>query len=138
MKLPDPHGGRSIPEWIGKTPDSKIPDEVRTRVFLRAKGICHISGRKIRPGDPWEAEHIKPLSMGGENRESNLGPALKEPHKVKCGQESDARSKADRIKRKHLGTWPKSKAKIKGRGFPSTRGQLWHNPRDRRRDDMGD
>lgn len=135
-KLPDPHGGRSIPEWIGKTPDSKVPDEVKARVFLRHHGICHISKRPIRVGEAWQLEHVKPLSMGGENRESNLAPALVEPHKEKSGEEADAREKADRIKRKHLGLWPKAKQTIKSRGFPK-RGQLWHTPADRR-DNTGD
>jgi 5-methylcytosine-specific restriction protein A len=136
VKLPDPHGGRSIEEWIGKTPDSKVPDEVKARVFLRHHGICHVSGIKIGPGAPWEAEHVKPLSMGGENRESNLAPALIDPHKEKSAAEADVRSKADRIKRKHLGLWPKAAQPIKSRGFPK-RGESWHKPSDRR-NDMGD
>ncbi|MEJ8476441.1 HNH endonuclease [Roseibium algae] len=102
--ISDPLGGRSLPEWIGKTPDSQPPDRVRDRIFIRAGGICHISGIKIRPGMKWQAEHIKPLSMGGENRESNLAPALTEAHKVKTKEEAAARSKADRIRRKMNGT----------------------------------
>jgi 5-methylcytosine-specific restriction endonuclease McrA len=101
--IDDPNGGRSIKEWIGKTPDSVPPPTVLARIFLRAKGVCHISGRKIAPGEAWEAEHIKPLSMGGENRERNLRPALVEPHKQKTREETDLREKADRIRIKHLG-----------------------------------
>lgn len=118
-RLPDPHGGRSIPEWIGKTPDSKVPDEVKARVFLRHKGICHVSKRKIRPGELWDTDHVKELWEGGENRESNLAPALVEPHKEKTAAGTARRSKADRIKLKHIGAWekPRGNAVIRSRGF---------------------
>ncbi|MFU0503600.1 HNH endonuclease [Pseudaminobacter sp. NGMCC 1.201702] len=120
--ISDPFGGRSIEEWVGSSPDAKVPDKVRDRVFFRAKGICHISGRKIVvPRDRWELEHVVPLSMGGEHRESNLRPALVEPHREKTNAEATGRAKADRIRRKHNGTWPKSKAPIRSRGFSPTR-----------------
>lgn len=119
--IDNPLGGRSIPEWIGESPDAKVPDRVRDRIFLRAHGKCHITGRRIMPGDEWELEHIKPLSMGGEHRERNLAPALKESHKLKTAQEATARAKADRVRRKHLGLWPKSKTPLRSRGFPKTR-----------------
>jgi 5-methylcytosine-specific restriction enzyme A len=38
--------GRSIPEWIGKTPDSKIPPRVKLRIWERYEGRCHITKRK--------------------------------------------------------------------------------------------
>lgn len=119
--IDNPLGGRRVPEWIGSSPDSKVPDTVRDRIFLRAKGKCHLSGRRIMPGDQWELEHIKPLSMGGEHRERNMAPALKEAHKIKTKQEASERAKADRMRRKHLGSWPKSKAPLRSRGFASTR-----------------
>lgn len=101
--IDNPLGGRSVPEWTGKTPDTKVPDIVRDRVFLRAGGRCYLSGRKIMPGDKWELEHVKPLSMGGEHRERNLRPALVAAHREKTKAEAADRAKADRIRRKHLG-----------------------------------
>lgn len=114
--LPDPHGGRSVKEWIGKTPDALPPARVKMRVFLRHNGICHISGRKIQPGDVWQTEHVKALSMGGENRESNLAPALVEPHRDKTAGEAGPRAKADKIRSKHLG-----QHKSKYRPLPGTK-----------------
>lgn len=102
-KLADPNGGRSVPEWIGSSPDAKVPGTVKARVFLRADGMCHLSRRKIRPGEAWEIEHIVPLSMGGQHRESNLAPALAAPHREKTAAETAARAKADRSRAKHLG-----------------------------------
>lgn len=124
--IDNPLGGRSLPEWIGKTPDSKVPDAIRDRVFVRAGGRCYLSGRKIMPGDKWELEHVKPLSMGGEHRERNLRPALAAAHREKTKAEATDRAKADRIRRKHLGTWPKSKAPLRSRGFAQTR----HQPKE--------
>lgn len=119
--IDNPLGGRSVPEWIGRTADAHVPANIRDRVFQRAKGRCHISGRRIMPGERWELEHIKPLSMGGEHRESNLAPALAIEHRAKSAAETTARAKADRLRRKHNGTWPQSKAKLRSVPFRRTR-----------------
>lgn len=109
--------GRSVPEWQGKTPDAKVPPHVRARVFTAHGGICHISGRKMRPGEPWELEHVKPLSMGGLHAEGNLAPALVDAHREKTRIEASERAKADRMRLKHLGQFPKPKRQLQGRGF---------------------
>lgn len=109
--------GRSVPEWIGATPDTAAPTRVRLRVFEAHGGRCHITGRKIGVGESWELEHVKPLHLGGENRESNLAPALKDAHREKSAREVTAKAKADRIRAKHLGIYPPSKHKIRSRGF---------------------
>jgi len=108
---------RSVPEWIGKTPDTPAPPRVRIRVFERHGGKCHISGIKILAGDEWDMEHIKPLHRGGENRESNLAPALRQAHREKTKLEMADKAKADRIRAKHLGVYPKSRNPIRSRGF---------------------
>jgi len=100
---------RSVKEWIGKTDDTQAPPRVRLRVFERHHGVCHISGRKILPSDLWDLEHVKALSLGGENRESNLAPAIREVHKTKTAQDVRLKAKLDRIKKRHLGIKPKSK-----------------------------
>lgn len=123
VKLPT--NGRSVNEWVGKTPDSVPPVAVKLRVFARAEGRCHLTGLKIQPGDEWDLEHVKPLHLAqpGENlnRESNLAPAKRAPHREKTAAENSAKAKADRIRAKHLGVWPRSKTPLKGRGFARTR-----------------
>jgi 5-methylcytosine-specific restriction protein A len=120
--------GREVPEWVGKTPDSRPPVAVKLRIFERAKGRCHITGAKIQAGDEWDVEHVKPLHLAAEgenlNRESNMAPALREPHRRKTAQENSAKAKADRVRAKHLGIYPKSKRPLKGRGFAPSRGNL--------------
>jgi 5-methylcytosine-specific restriction protein A len=112
---------RSVPEWIGATPDTAIPPRVRLRVFEAHGGVCHISGRKIRAGEKWEADHVIALINGGENRESNLAPALSDKHKAKT--RADVRQKADvaRKRHKHLGIKTDSGRKLQSRGFDKSR-----------------
>lgn len=95
---------RSVPEWVGATPDSKVPDHVRQRIFMRHGRVCHIAKRKIRGGEPWELEHVVALRDGGQNRESNLAPALKDKHREKTSAEAAARAKTDATFAKHYGT----------------------------------
>lgn len=111
---------RALPEWIGKTPDTKVPDRVRTRVFERENGICHISKRRIRAGEIWHLEHKIPLSENGEHRESNLFPALVEPHKAKTRQEAKERKKVNAMKAAHILPREPSKRPIQSRGFDKT------------------
>jgi len=99
---------REVKEWIGKTPDSKCPPAVALRIFERYDRRCHISGTKIGEGDKWELEHIVPLEAGGENRESNLAPALPAWHKVKTKAEAATRAKRNNaLKRRYGITGPK-------------------------------
>lgn len=99
---------RSTDEWIGKDDDSRPPPRVVLRIFEKHNGVCHISGRKIRPGEKWEVEHIIAICNGGENRESNMAPALVEPHKVKTAQDRKTKARNDRIRKRHLGIRKKS------------------------------
>ena len=105
--------GRSVPEWIGKTPDTKIPARVMLRVFEAYGGKCHISGRKIQPGEAWDCDHVWALCNGGENRENNLAPALKKQHKSKTKIDVAQKAKDARIRKKHLGIH-KPKSRIPG------------------------
>lgn len=95
--------GRTLKEWVGATPDTAAPPRVRLRVFEAHGGICALSGRKIMPGDAWELDHKQALINGGENRESNLQPVLKEPHKAKTAEDVAQKAKDRRVRSKHLG-----------------------------------
>ncbi|MBN8968954.1 MAG: HNH endonuclease [Rhizobiales bacterium] len=101
---------RSVDEWIGKTDEAKIPPRVRLRVFERHNGVCHISGRRIRAGEPWECDHIVALVNGGEHRESNLAPALVDKHREKTKGDVAEKSRVRRKKSKMLGIKPASRS----------------------------
>lgn len=94
---------RTVEEWVAKHDDQKVPPRVRQRVFDTHNGICHLTGRKIMPGEAWELEHIHALILGGQHRESNMAPALKEAHKAKTATEMAVKSKIARTRKKHLG-----------------------------------
>lgn len=106
--------GRSVAEWVGKTPNTAIPPRVRARVFVAHGGVCALSGRKIVPGDEWHVDHDKPLCMGGEHRESNLRPVLAAEHRRKTAGEVRAKAKADRVRAKHIGAKAPPRAVIPG------------------------
>jgi 5-methylcytosine-specific restriction protein A len=110
--------GRKNEEWIGKTPDSRPPKSVIDRLFLKQNGRCALSGKKIGPKDEKHCDHIKPLEDGGENRERNMQLVLRASHIEKTAEENSERAKTRRLRLKHHGLWPKTKSKIKSRGFP--------------------
>lgn len=115
--------GRQVPEWVADHPDQAIPKRVKDRIWLREGGRCYLSGDKIKVGDAFEFEHVIALTNGGENRESNIRLALKEPHKTKTAADRKTSTKTRRMRMKNNGTWPKSKRPLKGRTFESTREQ---------------
>jgi 5-methylcytosine-specific restriction protein A len=115
--------GRSVPEWVGSSPDAKVPPHVRARIFEREGGRCWLSKRKIRPGERWELDHKLALCNGGEHRESNLAPALYDFHKSKTAEDVRMRAKTDRIKRKHLGIKDNSK-RVGFRGWRNFRNEI--------------
>lgn len=111
-------------EWVGKTHDTKIPDRVRVRVFEHHGGICHLSGRVIRAGELWDLDHIIALANGGEHRESNLVPVLREPHRLKTREDVALKSKIYRKKAVHLGI------KSRGKSLPGSKNSPWKRKLD--------
>lgn len=101
-------GRRATDEWVGKTPDTKIPDRVKLRVFERYGGVCHFSGRKITASDKWDVDHVIALVNGGTNSESNLAPILRDKHKEKTAADVAEKSKTYRRRKSALGLKPKS------------------------------
>ncbi len=112
---------RARPEWIGSTPDARIPKAVRLRVFEAYGGRCHLSGLLIKAGDAWDIDHIVALCNGGEHRESNLAPALHDNHVEKTAEDIDERGKTERMRLKHIGQWPRSRTPLRSRSFQPTR-----------------
>ncbi len=110
---------RSTPEWIGRTDDETVPPRVRLRIFERHHGICHIAKRKIRPGEPWQLDHIKALCNGGEHRESNLAPALVDKHKDKTKDDVAEKSEAYESRLRHAGI------KTRSRPLPGSKASGW-------------
>lgn len=109
---------RALPEWIGATPDSKIPDRVKLRVMLREGGVCYLSGRKIMAGDLVDYDHkIALINWTGEghgNRESNIFPVIRAKHREKTRQDVAEKAASARVRQKHLGIRPASTMRSAG------------------------
>lgn len=102
--------------WCGKNDDTRPPDRVRARVFLRFNGACQCGCmRKIRPGEKWQLDHVDALINGGRNDESNLQPLLVEHHLNKTRADVAMKSAAYRKRSKHIGI------KRAGRTIPGRR-----------------
>jgi 5-methylcytosine-specific restriction endonuclease McrA len=108
---------RATKEWIGKTHDSKIPPRVKLRVFERHGGICHLSGRKIAAGEPWDCDHVVALINGGEHKETNLAPALRDKHREKTAADVAEKAMVARKAKANLGLKPAPAKPIQSPGF---------------------
>lgn len=94
---------RSVPEWIGKTDNSKPSTGCMRRICERQGWRCAISGVNIRDGVKVEFDHIIPLWLGGENREANLQAVTAAAHAGKTKAEAKVRAKVNRIQLKRIG-----------------------------------
>lgn len=112
---------RTVKEWIGKNDSDPIPPRVRVRVFERHGGTCHLSARTIRAGEPWDCDHVVALINGGEHRESNLAPALRDKHREKTKLDVAEKAIVYRKKSKNLGI--RKPSTLKGQGFQKSKPQ---------------
>ena len=92
---------RSVEEWRGKTSDSAIPPRVHIRVFLAAGGKC--AACKNDRKKAYESDHIIPLILGGEHRESNLQLLCVGCHQAKTKLDVKLKAKVARVQKRHIG-----------------------------------
>lgn len=91
---------RSLPEWIGKTPDVPFPPRVRLRILLRQDGRCALCPCKIIGS--FVCDHKVALINGGENRESNGQAICRDCDKAKTAADVAVKAKtADMAKAAH-------------------------------------
>lgn len=94
---------RSVAEWVGKNDDAAIPGGVKERVGRKAGYCCQQCGRAVRPPLRAEFDHITPLVLGGEHRESNLQFLCHECHGLKTKFDVKLKAKAVRIRKRDMG-----------------------------------
>jgi hypothetical protein len=95
---------RSLPEWIGSSPDAAVPPRVRLRIFDRYGGRCQCGcTRLIRSGEAWECEDTIALINGGQRRESNLKPWLAGHQADKTKADVAEKSRVYRKRSAHVG-----------------------------------
>lgn len=96
----------------------------RLEIWTRANGHCEACSAKLKVGEG-EYDHRIAQGYGGENTVENGQLLCRQCHKGKTGRDKATTEKVKRMRDKHLGVFPPSKAKIRSRGFDSTRGALW-------------
>ncbi len=91
---------RSTDEWIGKHDDAAIPLRVKERIARAACDHCvkcdRKVGEKLRP----EFDHVTPLILGGQNRESNIQLLCHECHGAKTKLDVKLKAKVARVRTK--------------------------------------
>ncbi|MDQ0319995.1 5-methylcytosine-specific restriction endonuclease McrA [Pararhizobium capsulatum DSM 1112] len=92
---------RTVEEWIGRNDDAMPTDACKRRILDRQGWVCAVSGVEFRDGVKAEFDHITPVWLGGQNRESNLQAITRKAHLAKTKTEATVRAKvnANRIKR---------------------------------------
>lgn len=108
---------RSRPEWIGKTPDTAIPDRVQARVAKRANDCCVKCTRQIGPALKGQIDHVTPLILGGANRETNLQLLCVECHKAKTALDVRLKARVAKSRVRNLASRNAKGSKLKSRGF---------------------
>jgi 5-methylcytosine-specific restriction protein A len=93
---------RKLPEWRGKTDDSRPPPRVRLRIFDREKGVCHECHQPILPGEKWQCDHRPALVNGGQNRESMMFPVHDGCHRNRTARDVAEARKVQRSRQKHV------------------------------------
>ncbi|MEX5513587.1 HNH endonuclease [Pseudophaeobacter sp. 1A09344] len=87
----------------------------RAKIFKAANGICHICGCKIDgTKEAWDADHVIPLEISGDDSDENLRPAHRKCHQRKTAKEdAPTIAKCKRVEAKHSGAH-RSKSTLPG------------------------
>lgn len=87
----------------------------RARIFEAAGRVCHICGHRIDgTRERWDADHVTPLEISGDDTDDNLRPAHEACHRVKTGQQdAPTIAKAKSVAGKHIGAH-KSRSPLPG------------------------
>lgn len=93
----------------------------RAKIFKAADGVCHICGEKIDgTRERWDADHVIPLEISGDDSDDNLRPAHERCHRAKTSKEDvPTIAKCKRVAAKHNGSH-----KPKGT-LPGSKGSKW-------------
>ncbi|MBI1493439.1 hypothetical protein [Halocynthiibacter styelae] len=111
---------RNVPEWVGKTDESAIPQRVKLRILERQGNKCPVTSMLFGPACRPEFDHITALVNGGENRESNIQALSSFAHKEKTAKDVAQKKKDRRVRAKHMGLKPKAYNPI-----PGSKGSRW-------------
>lgn len=92
---------RSVEEWIGRSDDSDPTGACKLRILDKQGWRCAITG-VVLGAKGAHFDHIVPLWLGGENRESNLQALHPDAHSRKTKTEAAVRAKVNRLRAKRI------------------------------------
>ena len=96
----------------------------RERILDANDHRCHICKGKIDDDQAWEIEHVIPWKLTRDDSDKNLRPAHIKCHKRKTHKvDRPAINKAERMRAKHRGFWPKpvGNGRLQSRPFQKNR-----------------
>lgn len=99
--------------------------KTRAEAFARCGGKCESCGMKLKAGEG-EYDHTIPFWVSRDSSLDNCQVLCVPCHRgvgAKTADDQRTISKIKRVKAKHEGTFPASKAKIRSRGFSTSRYQ---------------
>lgn len=100
---------RSLKEWIAPNDDTPIPARVKERIGRRAEDKCQHCKRTVGPRLAAQFDHVIPLILGGQNRESNLQLLCEPCHSAKTALDVKLKAKVSRVRQRHIGIKKPSK-----------------------------
>lgn len=111
---------RTVSEWIGRNDDAQPTSACKRRILDRQNDLCAITGLPFDEKNRAEFDHIVPLWLGGQNRETNLHAIRPEPHRRKTATEATVRAKVHAAGDKHRGI-----ARKPSKPFPGGKQSKW-------------
>lgn len=116
---------RLVPEWIGATDDTPVPDRVRLRVLKKHNECCASCGRHITTGTRWICDHTVALINSGPNRETNLRPLCSWCTPAKDASDVAEKSATYGSQKRNFGL-----RKAKGKPIMGSRASGWRHKMD--------
>jgi len=96
----------------------------RAEIWLRAAGHCEGCSAKLKVGEG-DYDHIIPFELSRDTSVTNGQLLCRVCHSAKThSRDRKDIAKVHRMEAKHKGTWPKSRAPLRSRGFSPTRSAL--------------
>lgn len=97
--------------------------KTRAEAYLRCGGNCESCGMRLKAGEA-EYDHRIAFYLSRDSSLDNCQVLCRPCHRgvgAKTADDQHIIAKVKRIKAKHEGTFPPSKARLRGRGFAKTR-----------------
>jgi 5-methylcytosine-specific restriction endonuclease McrA len=82
-------------------PRRRLAARARLALFLKARGRCAACHLAIHAGQTWHVDHVRPLSLGGDDGPDNLQVLCRACHREKTRRDIARMAKAIRQQVRH-------------------------------------